>query len=615
MQSLLTIIFDIVKVLPMVAFFYGITLICKWASEEGWLEKDARLWWCGGVAGAAAAAILIAEILGRLNELNASALWFVWAGVDCGLYTLICRKFRVALWFPTIPQSKLFRFVLLPLVACVLWAALTCPPNVWDSMTYHMPRIMHWIQQGSLNNYPTNILRQLESPPGAELLLLNIALLTGNDYLLNMPEFLAMITCGIAASFMAEQICIWYQGKKVSIASFIAAVLAMTIPAGIPDAISTQNDYLTAQWLLMFVMLTMMTLKDRRGAYQFAACLVFALGMANKMTMAIIALPFVAALFCNLLSQTQSKFLATMFALATCILVLNSPWMTRNQQLFKNISGSDNTRQMQLLSKYSLPKMEANIVRNASLYTTTPLKQATSAVNWLVTKAIQCTGEPLQDTGSVWQGQTFYMKPESKVTDGDGFGGWITVLPFLIVIGFGLKMRMKFLPICYLALVCGSFILFSSILKWQPWHQRLHLAIFMLVTPLAGVVIAETWDEAVAYILASFLCLNALLVLYYNPQFPVFRLSESIFKTREQRYFCRRPELYDGETNVAQQIVNRGFKDVLLQCSGDSWEYPMWALLKDRGFAGSINQTMISNESFVFVAPMTNTKAASITLP
>jgi hypothetical protein len=47
--------------------------------------------------------------------------------------------------------------------------ALITPPNMYDSMTYHMSRVVHWIQNGSLAHYPTSIGRQLFLPPGAEL--------------------------------------------------------------------------------------------------------------------------------------------------------------------------------------------------------------------------------------------------------------------------------------------------------------------------------------------------------------------------------------------------------------------------------------------------------------
>ena len=57
--------------------------------------------------------------------------------------------------------------------AIVVMAGLTAivaPPNTYDSMTYHLPRVMHWIQNQSVAHYPTHIPRQLHFPPGAEFI-------------------------------------------------------------------------------------------------------------------------------------------------------------------------------------------------------------------------------------------------------------------------------------------------------------------------------------------------------------------------------------------------------------------------------------------------------------
>ena len=50
-------------------------------------------------------------------------------------------------------------FIVLTVTA---FTALSSVPNTWDSMTYHLPRIEHWLQNQSLGFYPTSITRQLE---------------------------------------------------------------------------------------------------------------------------------------------------------------------------------------------------------------------------------------------------------------------------------------------------------------------------------------------------------------------------------------------------------------------------------------------------------------------
>ena len=51
------------------------------------------------------------------------------------------------------------------ILALTLTTAIVAPPNNMDSMSYHMPRVMHWIQNASISHYPTNTLRQISFPP------------------------------------------------------------------------------------------------------------------------------------------------------------------------------------------------------------------------------------------------------------------------------------------------------------------------------------------------------------------------------------------------------------------------------------------------------------------
>lgn len=54
--------------------------------------------------------------------------------------------------------------ILLVIGIIVLFLALVTTPNNWDSMTYHLPRIVHWAQNRSVGHYATNSIRQISSP-------------------------------------------------------------------------------------------------------------------------------------------------------------------------------------------------------------------------------------------------------------------------------------------------------------------------------------------------------------------------------------------------------------------------------------------------------------------
>ena len=62
--------------------------------------------------------------------------------------------------------------IILFIIFTLAFVAYVYPPNTYDSMTYHLPRVMHWAQDRSLVPYPTSIERQIQMQPLAELIYL-----------------------------------------------------------------------------------------------------------------------------------------------------------------------------------------------------------------------------------------------------------------------------------------------------------------------------------------------------------------------------------------------------------------------------------------------------------
>jgi hypothetical protein len=77
--------------------------------------------------------------------------------------------------------SILLFFVICLILLCSTYFAITTAPNVYDSMTYHLPRIMFWIEHRSVEYYMSNALRQLWIPAYPEYINLHVLLLTNND--------------------------------------------------------------------------------------------------------------------------------------------------------------------------------------------------------------------------------------------------------------------------------------------------------------------------------------------------------------------------------------------------------------------------------------------------
>ena len=99
----------------------------------------------------------------------------------------------------------LFRFFIIAILILTLLTALIYPPNTPDSLSYHMSKVMHWIQNGNVEFYSTSITRQLYLSPFSEFVILHLQLLTNGDHLANLVQWFSMIGCMIAVSLVTKE--------------------------------------------------------------------------------------------------------------------------------------------------------------------------------------------------------------------------------------------------------------------------------------------------------------------------------------------------------------------------------------------------------------------------
>jgi hypothetical protein len=203
--------------------------------------------------------------------------------------------------------------------------------------------------------------------------------------------------------------------------------------------------------------------------------------------------------------------------------------------------------------------------------------------------------ESFNDPGWVFPECNFGFQPKATVFSGAALGNCYAVLLFLVA---AILFVRKFKPACALgfhAMAIGAgFLLFCSYLRWQPWHFRLHLPYFLLASPLIGAMAGLGLKRWLIAGIASFLMLNAALAVMVNPAVPVLDAVLGT-KPREQLYFSARPELQGSTVALADDIMRSGCTNVLLKIGADSWEYPLWALLKERGFTGTIDHSLVEN--------------------
>ena len=146
-------------------------------------------------------------------------------------------------------------WIVLIFVVVTLFIALTAAPNNWDSQAYHLPKIEHWLQNHSLVFYPTATAKQNDFGPLAEMLLLQTRVLSGSDIYYPLIQWLSMVASVAAVFRITRQL----GGDRSQ--CWVAAVFLVTLPIGILESTSTQNDYVEAAFLVAFITLGLETME------------------------------------------------------------------------------------------------------------------------------------------------------------------------------------------------------------------------------------------------------------------------------------------------------------------------------------------------------------------
>ena len=185
------------------------------------------------------------------------------------------------------------------------FVAVVAPPNTWDSMTYHLARVVHWAADGSVADYPTNIIWQLIYGPFSEFAVLQFQVLSGGDQLANLVQWFSMVGSIVGASLIAKRIGCPPAGQ------LLAAIVVATLPIGILEGSSTQTDYVVALWLVCCIYLALaFTARRTAGAAAwFAASL--GLAMLAKGNGYVYAAPVVLCLGVWMLTRLRLRYTGT----------------------------------------------------------------------------------------------------------------------------------------------------------------------------------------------------------------------------------------------------------------------------------------------------------------
>ncbi|MCX6906750.1 MAG: glycosyltransferase family 39 protein [Verrucomicrobia bacterium] len=538
-----------------------------------------------------------------LTFLSLLVFWTTAAIVSAAFYVAALKKYPPQPRQPRprySPGQMLLLAAILAITATIGSIAFIAPPNTWDSMDYHMPRVLYWIQNHTVHFYPTHCARQNQMGPGAAYVVMHLQLLSGSDRFANFVQWYAMIGCMVASAFLCSRFGL---GRKVGLCS---ALFIATIPMGTLEASSTYVDYVAAFWVMSFACFT--SRPDEPGREDAFSHLLpgLSLGLAilTKATAYLFALPF---LIWFVMLEIRRRRLAAAAPLAACAaltLLLNAGHYARCSDLYGNPLGIEVNiidRDKNITEKHSndifTPKaLLSNLIRNtATHFQMTHSVTVNLAVEDAVIRLHELMGADVNDRRTTWEKQVFRSHANQRVLKDAGARrnyrsdeGVSNPLHFLlIVLALGIILGGKVLRrkegLLVYALCCvAGFLLFCGYLKWQPWHSRLHLPVFVFSAPFVAAALFNSMDSRFGALwrAVSMIILTGMTVptLLYSCERPLLGEHNMLPKTRHERFFWfphRKEPFVKAQEFLKNQKVNAiGFV-------GADWEYPMMMLLKE----------------------------------
>jgi 4-amino-4-deoxy-L-arabinose transferase-like glycosyltransferase len=158
--------------------------------------------------------------------------------------------------------------------------ALTIPVFNADSLNYHVPRVVQWLQNRQVGHYFTIDHRQTSFPLNSSMILMWTRMVGGGYWLLNISQwFSALVACtGIYA--IAKQIGF---SKKQAI---FGAGIFFTMPMVILQSSTPQNDIVLTSFTLVAIYFLIEYVFNKQFIYLLISGLAFGIATGTKYTIA-----------------------------------------------------------------------------------------------------------------------------------------------------------------------------------------------------------------------------------------------------------------------------------------------------------------------------------------
>lgn len=572
-----------------------------------------------GSAVGATLVVAITEGLSLVSRFQRGWVLAAWIAVVAGaaFHRVRLRALRPpaggAVPSPRAPRWSALDSVMLVTIGlyCALLAivAISYPPNNYDSMTYHMARVAHWIQAQSVAFYPTGVMMQVRGAPFAEYAIAHLQLLARGDRLANLVQWYAMVVSAVGASAIAAE---FGATRRRQIA---AALFTISLPMGILQATSTQNDYVVAAWMVCFVVFALrFALEPQSWPHVVAMGLSLGLAVLTKQTALAYASGFCIVVSVVAFLRLRSRAVPAGAAVCAIVLVMNAGFVLRTQRVYGAPLGPRAGLTNEI---HSVRAVSSNAIRNLAINFTssTGIGAVDSFAAWMMN--ILRSLHALTNLSPVDPRTTLTTSEDPFATRArmheDLAGNLVhsvlamlalAAAAFAVVRRPGAGARDGWLRVppmaAYAACLLVGALFFCYQFKWQVWGTRLQLSLFVLASPLIATTLFRASDRLIG-VVATLVGVLGLAWVQGNATRP---FNSSLLTGRLDRtawYFVNRPDLLPTFGALTDAVAASACRRIGLRISADPFEYPLWVLLDQRGVHPRLKH--VEAHGYVPIAP------------
>ena len=565
----------------LLLFIINAILLIKVFSDFSW-----RLCFCLSLQFFALLSWIFVESLGFFDAIGFQSCLIFWSfsTILLIIYNYINRSRLSKLEFSELKKNELLWLVGI-IFFFTFCSGILYAPNTIDSTVYHLTRIEFWIQHKDVNYFATQTDRMLYQPPLAEYMILQLRVLQDSDTFSFIIQWVFSLGACIGVTLLAE---IAGANKKVQYLSFF---ISATIPILILQSSSSQNDVTVSFFIVMTAYFLLKNLKENDSSSATFSGVSIGEAILTKGTAYVFLFPI--CMYWGIMKlikiyRNEAKFL-TQFGFLTLLfipfLLICGTFYYRNFILIDSPLGvSKELFYVYNNQSHSIPSFLSVLFRNISLHFSVPGLHLV-AENFIYFLHHNILHLSVNDTKTSF---TPFDLPMLGMTEDNAgnFLHFILIIPALIFVYKSKNSILKAIATFGLA----AFFLFCFQIKWQIWHSRLHIPVFLLMSvPIAFFIIELKFTK----IILSLLGISGIFFALFCFNRPIIKFPPLTTKT----YFTqpRIAHFYHMEEKKAMDmqalityLKEKGFKKIGVKSDekyGNDILYPiMYELRKQAKF-------------------------------